>query len=536
MLTKAKFSLTGGIHPPGNKQRSSEADLQICPNPEQLMIPMNMHAGNDAIPIVSVGDKISCGQNIAEADRNISAFIHSPVNGVINDICQVPVANRSGLVETVVIIDCDPEVCCTYDDKSEWQQYSPEQLLEIMRLAGVVGLGGAGFPSYQKINSSRSSSHTLLLNGAECEPYISCDDRAMRDFSINVLEGAVILARILDCENIQIAIEDNKQQAIATMVENINKCHDKCEANAIKIEIIEIPTRYPSGGERQLIEIVTGQQVPSGSFPSALGYTVQNVGTALAVYDAVVLSKPLVDRIVTVTGDAVSHPGNYRVTIGTSIRHLLEIAGWDESIAEILIHGGPMMGFPLTDPDRPISKISNCIIAGTTKEFPKPQPERNCIRCGKCAEVCPASLLPQQLLWFCKSADHDKALDFRLMDCIECGACAYVCGSEIPLVDYYRYLKAEIKSNAAAKIKSEKSRQRFEFRQQRLEQQQQERQQQREEKLRLAAERKKQSSATDAKKQAVADALARIQAKKQGKNKVIIDNSKSSEENTDDQK
>jgi len=531
MLLNAQYTLTGGIHPADNKQQSSEADLQICPEPELLFIPMNMHAGTDAVPIVNAGDTIKRSQNIAEAHGNISAFIHSPVNGVVTDICKVPVANRSGLDETVVTISCNPEISCTYDKRHEWQHNSPDQLLDIIRLAGVVGLGGAGFPSYNKINNSRSMSHTLLLNGAECEPYISCDDRAMRDHSIKVLEGAVILSKILDCETIQIAIEDNKQQAIATMLENIEHCHDKCVANNINIDVIEIPTRYPSGGEKQLIEIITGQQVPSGSFPSAMGYTVQNVGTALAVFDAVVLKKPLIDRIVTVTGGAVSRPGNYRVTIGTPIRHLLEFAGWDESKTETLIHGGPMMGYPLPDPDRPIAKISNCIIAGTLEEFPRPLAERNCIRCGTCAEVCPASLLPQQLLWYSKSGDTEKALDHRIMDCIECGACAYVCPSQIRLVDYYRYLKAEIKGKAATKIKSDKSKQRFEFRQQRLEQQKLEKQQKREQRARLAEKRKAQGEVPNPKKQAVADALARVQAKKQA-NKAEIDSNLTPEDDS----
>lgn len=517
MQTKAQFSLTGGVHPAENKRQSSETDIVICPIPEQLMIPLSMHAGKDAIPMVSVGDKINCGQDIAEADSAISAFINSPVSGTITDIRKVPVVNRSGLEETVLVIADDKNCICHYNTVHEWRHYSPEQLLEKMRLAGVVGLGGAGFPIDQKINSSRSVSHTLLLNGAECEPFISCDDRAMREFSINVLEGAVILSRILGCEHIQIAIEDNKPEAIAIMVDNIKKCHDKCEANKINIEVIEIPTRYPSGGERQLIEIITGKQVPSGSYPSALGYTVQNVGTALAVYDAIVLDKPLIDRIVTVTGNGVSKPGNYRVTIGTPIRYLLEFAGWDESRTETLIHGGPMMGYSIPDPDRPISKISNCIIAGTLEEFPKPLPERNCIRCGQCADACPVSLLPQQLLWFSKSGDTEKALQHKLMDCIECGACAYVCPSQIPLVDYYRYLKSECKSKAASKLKSEQSKQRFDNRQLRLEQQKQEKQRLREERARRTAEKKKQSSTVDAKKQAVADALARVQAKKAAK-------------------
>ncbi len=517
MLIKAKFSLTGGVHPADNKLQSSEADIVICPIPDQLMIPLNMHAGSDAIPMVSIGDTLSCGQNIANADSAISAFINCPVSGTITDIRKVPVVNRSGLKETVLVIEDNKNCICTYNSVHEWQQYSLEQLLEKIRLAGVVGLGGAGFPSDTKITSSRSLSHTLLINGAECEPFISCDDRAMREFSINVLEGAVILSRILDCENIQIAIEDNKPKAIAIMLDNIIKCHDKCKANKINLEVIEIPTRYPSGGERQLIEIITGKQIPSGSYPSALGYTVQNVGTALAVYDAIVLDKPLIDRIVTVTGNAVSKPGNYRVTIGTPIRYLLEFAGWDESRTETLIHGGPMMGYALPDPDRPVSKITNCIIAGTLEEFPRPLPERSCIRCGQCADACPVALLPQQLLWFSKSGDTKSALEHKLMDCIECGACAYACPSQIPLVDYYRYLKSECKSKAAAKLKSEQSKQRFEYRQERLEQQKLEKQRLREERARLTAEKKKQGSATDSKKQAIADALARVEAKKAAK-------------------
>ncbi|MCP3674487.1 MAG: electron transport complex subunit RsxC [Gammaproteobacteria bacterium] len=519
VIHQSKYSLTGGIHLPENKSQSSVTDLQICPIPEQLMIPLNLHAATDAKAIVNVGDQIKFGDNIAESTGIISAMIHSPVDGQIAEICNRPVANRSELDELVLIIncnnDCNNSTAATENPKIDWFDQKPEQLLETIKLAGIVGLGGAGFPSHQKLDSGRLESHTLLLNGAECEPYISCDDLTMRNYGCEVLEGALILARSLNCQIIQIAIEDNKPEAIKTMASAIEQYQQSSPFN-VELEVIEIPTLYPSGGERQLLEIVTGKQVPSGSFPSALGYTVQNVGTTLAVYEAVVFNKPLIDRIVTITGDAVARPGNYRVIIGTPIRYLLEFAQWDESKCETLIHGGPMMGFPIADPDRPISKISNCIIASSAEEFPKPLPEQPCIRCGKCAEVCPASLLPQQLLWFSKSGEIDKAKDFKLLDCIECGACAYVCPSQIPLVDYYRFTKGELRAQSAAKVKSDKAKQRFDFRNQRLENEELAKQLLRDEKAKQRAAKKKNDS-VDPNKQAVADALARVQAKKKAK-------------------
>ena len=299
-MKKSTHKLTGGIHLADNKLQSSESALQQCPLAEQLMIPLNMHAGADAISIVKIGDSIKMRQCIAEADNGISAFIHSPVAGTVTDIRAMPIANRSGLEETVLVIDCQQQLPMNYSLDNKWSKLTAEQLLDCVKFAGVVGLGGAGFPSHNKLNTHHKNSHILLLNGAECEPYISCDDRTMRDYSAEVLEGALIISRINNCEKIQIAIEDNKPTAIAAMVRAVALFE---KAN-VTFEIIEIPTRYPSGGERQLIEIVTGLQVPSGNFPAALGYTVQNVGTALAVYEAVVLDKPLIERIVTVTGDA----------------------------------------------------------------------------------------------------------------------------------------------------------------------------------------------------------------------------------------
>ena len=516
ILLQSPHKLTGGVLLDDHKIISTESAIENCPLPEYLTLPLNMHAGVDAIAVVSVGDRLSKYQIIAEAEGPVSAFIHSPVEGEVVAIKSTPVANLSGLEELSIIVKCDlPE--STNENPiendqatSQWSEQTPEQLLQQLQTAGLVGLGGAGFPTHLKLSSSLNQCQTLLVNGVECEPYISCDDRSMREFADELLVGVLITCHILALEKVQIAIEDNKQQAIASMLKAI----ERLEEQTIVFEIIEIPSIYPSGGEKQLIELVTGQQVPSGKFPSSLGYIVQNVGTLLAIHDAVTLNKPLIDRIVTITGDGVTRPGNYRTVIGTPIRHLLNFAGWDESKTSTLIHGGPMMGFPLADADRPIVKISNCIIAASTEEFPKPEAERSCIRCGQCADVCPASLLPQQLFWFSRSGEINKAEDHNLLDCIECGACAYVCPSDIPLVDYYRFAKGELRNSQAIKIKAEQSKQRFDFRNQRLENQKLEKQRIREERKRLQAEKRKNESDIDPNKQAVADAVARIKAKK----------------------
>ncbi|MFT5520977.1 MAG: electron transport complex protein RnfC, partial [Enterobacterales bacterium] len=477
---------------------------------------------------------------------SISAYVHSPVNGTVADIKLMPVINRSELEEMVVVIDVNQQdiqqtaiqdsLDCNTSDKEAWTNFSDEQLLQQIEQAGIVGLGGAGFPTYQKIVSSsitknsisnKINCHTLLLNGAECEPYISCDDLTMREHSSDILEGALILARILDLEKIQVAVEDNKPEAINAMTIAIQQL--KQNDIAAKFEVISIPTIYPSGGEKQLIEIITGKQVTTQQFPASLGYIVQNIGTMLAVYNAVIKKVPLVKRIVTVTGQAISRPGNYLVTLGTPIRHLLDFAGWNETATKTIIHGGPMMGFPLSSADLPIVKSSNCIIAATANEFPEPDIERPCIRCGQCADVCPASLLPQQLFWYSQAGELSKAEDYNIMDCIECGACDYVCPSQIPLVDYYRFTKGEIKTRAAITEKAEHSKVRFDFRNERLENIKLEKAQLKAERARVAAENRKKKEAssdtgsdTSVKKDLVAEALARVEAKKKAKAAALL--------------
>ncbi|MGO1750781.1 MAG: electron transport complex subunit RsxC, partial [Marinobacter sp.] len=320
---------------------------------------------------------------------------------------------------------------------------------------------------------------TLILNGAECEPYITADDMTMRERANEVVAGLKVMAWILRPERCVIGIEDNKPEAATALREAIQ---------GTKIEIAIIPTKYPSGGEKQLIQILTGMEVPSGGIPADIGVMCQNVGTALAVGQAIFEGTPLICRTVTVTGDAVEKPGNFEVLLGTPMDYLLEQAGLQPDRANRLVLGGPMMGYTLTTTAVPVIKTSNCIIAATASELPAPPPEQACIRCGQCAEVCPMELLPQQLFWHAKATEFEKAEHLNLFDCIECGACSYVCPSSIPLVQYYRYAKGEIRVQRAEQLKADRARERFEARQERLDREQQEKDLRRKERANAAAE------------------------------------------------
>jgi len=343
-----------------------------------------------------------------------------------------------------------------------WRDETKAALLERVRLAGVAGLGGAGFPTAIKLASDRDGGiHTLIINGTECEPYITADDTVMQCFAQQIVEGAEILAHMVGAETVLLAVEDNKPEAADAM-------RQAAEALGMA-EVVTFPTKYPSGGEKQLIEILLNAQVPSGGIPADIGVLCQNPSTAIAVRDALIDGKPVTHRITTVTGMSLKDPGNRRVMLGTPIRELLDTAGFNAESAGRVIHGGPMMGFAVTDLDMPVVKITNCVLAPTRTEIPPPQPQQACIRCGMCAEACPASLLPQQLYWYARAKDQEQLERHNLMDCIECGACAYVCPSHIPLVQYYRSAKGSLREAVKEKVRSDNSRARFEARQKRLE-------------------------------------------------------------------
>lgn len=482
------YNFPGGVHPAEHKTVSNRTPIAPGPRPAQLVLPLNMHLGAPARPIVAVGDRVLKGQMLAEPAGAVSAALHAPTSGTVVALGPRPIQHPSGMDALCIVLEPDGEDrWAERRPVADHTRLGPGKLIALLRDAGVAGLGGAGFPTSVKVNlGDHQRVEQLIINAVECEPYITADDRLMRERADEIVLGIQILQYLLNPHDTLIGIEDNKPEAIAAL-------RAACADSDVEVRVV--PTKYPSGGEKQLIQLLTGKEVPSGSIPAQCGVVCQNVGTAWAVKRAVHDGEPLLSRITTVTGDAVARPGNYEVWLGTPVADLLHHAGVDKERLGRLVMGGPMMGFTLHDPSVPVVKTSNCVIAASAEELPEPPPEQACIRCGACAEVCPANLLPQQLYWYAKTDDFERAQHHNLMDCIECGACAYVCPSHIPLVQYYRYAKGEIRTQAAEQIKADRARERFEARQARLEREQAEKEARR--RARLEANRKKQEAATD---------------------------------------
>lgn len=470
----ALWQFPGGIHPDENKHQSSARAIRDAGLPPTLILPLQQHIGAPARARVEVGDHVLKGDCLADANGPMGAPVHAPTSGTIRAISQQPVPHPSGL----------PDWCITLipDGEDRWGQRHPlndyrqherSDVLARIRQAGIVGLGGAGFPTSVKLQPPEQDTiTTLIVNAAECEPYITADDRLMRERASDIVAGLSIMMWLVRPQRCLIGIEDNKPQAIAAL---------RAALQDSAVEIVVIPTRYPSGGEKQLIQILTGQEVPHGGIPADIGIICQNVGTAVAVARAIHQGEPLISRITTVTGDAVDSAGNFEVLLGTPVDYLLTRAGVRDGDVRRLVHGGPMMGYTLTSPTVPVVKSTNCIIAAGAGELAEPAAEQPCIRCGACAEACPMELLPQQLFWTSKSGEFDKAEHLNLFDCIECGACAYVCPSSIPLVQYYRYAKGEVRTQRAEQLKADQARQRFEARQARIEREQAEKEARRQE-------------------------------------------------------
>ncbi len=482
------YDFPGGVHPAEHKSVSNQTPIAPGPRPAQLVLPLNMHLGAPARPIVTVGDRVLKGQMLAEPAGAVSAALHAPTSGTVVALGPRPIQHPSGMDALCIVLEPDGEDrWAERRPVADHTRLGPGKLIALLRDAGVAGLGGAGFPTSVKVNlGDHQRVEQLIINAVECEPYITADDRLMRERADEIVLGIQILQYLLNPHDTLIGIEDNKPDAIAAL-------RAACADSDVEIRVV--PTKYPSGGEKQLIQLLTGKEVPSGSIPAQCGVVCQNVGTAWAVKRAVHDGEPLLSRVTTVTGDAVARPGNYEVWLGTPVADLLRHAGVDKDRLGRLVMGGPMMGFTLHDPSVPVVKTSNCIIAASAEELPEPPPEQACIRCGACAEVCPANLLPQQLYWYAKTDDFERAQHHNLMDCIECGACAYVCPSHIPLVQYYRYAKGEIRTQTAEQIKADRARERFEARQARLEREQAEKEARR--RARLEANRKKQEAATE---------------------------------------
>lgn len=469
----------GGIHPPASKRQSTGTPIRHAGIPAELVLPLLSCGGALLEACVEVGARVLKGQRIATAADTSGAPLHAPTSGEVVAIEPHPIAHPSGLTTPCLIL--------RGDDRDEWidhrgiDDYTKlphDQLLQIIRDAGITGLGGAGFPTAVKLATHGKPIDTLILNGAECEPYASADDLLMRERAAQVIDGARILRHLLQPRETLLGIEDDKPEAIAAL---------RQAAAGSDIEIVVFPARYPSGGERQLIQLLTGREVPSGGLPADIGVLCQNVATAAAVHRAVVHGEPLLSRITTITGDACREPRNYEVLFGTPLRHLLAQSGYDAARCSRLIVGGPLTGFTIDSDAVPVVETSHCIIAATATEMPEPPPPQPCIRCGFCAEVCPATLLPQQLYTFARTGDREQLEAHHLFDCIECGACAYVCPSRIPLVQHYRNAKGELLARDEQRRRADHARARFEARNQRLARDAQEREIRRRQRLDVAA-------------------------------------------------
>ena len=455
------WDFDGGIHPPEMKTQSNGTPLRQVPLAQRFVIPLKQHIGAEGELSVMPGDHVLRGQPLTRGWGRMLP-VHAPTSGTVVAIEPHATAHPSALPEMSVIIEADGEDrWITRDGWADYKNHSREALIERIHQSGVAGLGGAGFPTGNKLRGGGDKITTLIINAAECEPYITADDRLMQDCAAQIVEGIQILTHILQPQQVLIGIEDNKPQAISMLRAVLADTHG--------ISLRVIPTKYPSGGAKQLTQILTGKQVPHGGRSSDIGVLMQNVGTAYAVKRAVIDGEPLTERVVTLTGESVGKPGNVWARLGTPVQHLLKHADFCPTSDQMVIMGGPLMGFTLPWLDVPVVKITNCLLAPSAAEMGEPEEEKGCIRCSACADACPADLLPQQLYWFSKGQQHDKATAHNLSDCIECGACAWVCPSSIPLVQYFRQEKAEISAIRLEEQRAVEAKARFEARQQRLE-------------------------------------------------------------------
>ncbi|CAI2448692.1 electron transport complex subunit RsxC [Serratia quinivorans] len=490
------WDFDGGIHPPEMKTQSSGVPLRTAPLPDKFIIPLQQHLGPEGELCVKVGDTVLKGQPLT-VGRGRTVPVHAPTSGTISAITPHITAHPSGLAELCVIIQPDGEDrWCERAPVADYRQLTTSELIQRIHQAGIAGLGGAGFPTASKLQGGMNGVETLILNAAECEPYITADDRLMQEHAAQVIEGTQILRHLLQPKVTLIGIEDNKPEAIAALKLALR------DQPGIALRVI--PTKYPSGGAKQLTKILLGKEVPHGKHSSAIGVLMQNVGTAFAIKRAIVDGEPLIERVVTLTGEALSQPGNLWARIGTPVQHLLKFAGFQPQAQQMVVMGGPLMGFTLPALHVPIVKISNCILAPSVGEMAPQEPEQSCIRCGLCVDACPAGLLPQQLYWFSRGEEHEKARNHNLFDCIECGACAFVCPSNIPLVQYYRQEKAEIKAIDLEAARTAEAKARYEAKLARLERE------------KLAREERHKKAAvklTDGDQDAVQAALARVRSK-----------------------
>ena len=468
---------------PGHRGISTQLPVERAPIPDELILPLSQHIGTPSAPVVKVGDHVERGQLIAKAQGFVSANLHAPVSATVKAIEHRPVPHPSGLEGECIILQPDDNASWSSPLAKEFnreaiQQYEPHDIRRTIRDAGIVGLGGATFPTSVKIKTGiEHHIETLIINGCECEPWITCDEMLFRTRPQHVIAGSCLIQQAIKADTRVLAIEEEESEAIELLRSAIVDCGDP-----IHLEVL--PTRYPTGSEKQLINIVTDKEVPSDGLPADIGVAVYNAGTAAAIFRAVVYGEPLISRFVTISGLGIEQPRVLEVLLGTPISTLLEFCGGRKPEANGLIMGGVMMGLGLASDAVPVTKGMNSIIVTTPDMMHDSQGEMPCIRCGECARVCPAHLAPQQLLSLIRAEDLEQAQRWHLEDCIECGCCNAVCPSHIPLSSYYRYAKGEIRAQGIARVKAQHSKQRYEFRNARIEKAKRER----EEKLRKKKE------------------------------------------------
>ena len=457
------FKIRGGVHPEDRKSLSADRPITELPMPPLLHIPLQQHIGAPAQPLVKRSDSVKKGQLLAASQGAISAPVHAPTSGRIMGIGNFPAHHPSGL--SVRTITLQPDGNEEWDESIESCEnpfsLTPEEIAKRVANAGIVGMGGATFPSAVKLGlSSRYSLNTLVINGAECEPYLTCDDRLMREYPERVIGGIRLMAYALGVERIIIGIENNKPQAQQTLEEATSEYKN--------IGIAKLPTRYPMGSEKHLVQTLTGKETPARGLTADIGVVVHNVATAFAVYEALYFGIPLISRVMTVSGGALNEPNNLRVPLGTPLEQIIQFCKGFNDEPEQIISGGPMMGQPIPSTRVPSVKGSNGLLALSRNEV-QDAPVMPCIRCASCVKACPCGLLPLEMSSRIRAGNLESSVSLGLLDCIGCGSCSYVCPSHIPLAQYFNYAKGELASRQRAQHKQGETKRLAESRTERME-------------------------------------------------------------------
>ncbi len=506
--------IPGGIHPPQRKSLSNQNPIQFAGIPDRLYIPLESNYTGTLTLDIEIGQTVLKGQRLAHSQNDDFSAIHAPTSGKIIEIASHPFPHPSGMNAQTIVLETDGQdkAVESLEPARSHDDLTSDEIITAIKDAGIIGMGGAGYPTYLKTKFAQNV-ETLIINGAECEPFITCDDRTMRDFTDEVISGARLLQKAVNAQRILFAIEDNKPEAARILAHKLENQND--------IELRVIETIYPTGGQKQLVQILFGFEVETGKHLPDYGLQMFNIATARAAHYALIEHRPVTSRVVTVTGENIHEGQNFEALIGTPFNYLInQIAPSDTDYSVIM--GGPMMGVEMPNSDVPVVKTTNCILL---KKPIKKTPHMPCIRCGSCADACPMSLMPQQMYWYAKEGDLEKTKDHAIFDCIECGCCAYVCPSEIPLVQYYRHAKAEIKADDLAKKKAEIAKQRHEAQLARVEAEKKAR----EERLAKKKAAVKQQHTSDEAKDKVAANAAAAKARAQARARAQIEKAKAQE-------